>query len=74
MPVTLLKTHSQLCALLEKGEDVGRDFRQHRHRLVERYKRLLRNTTDPMRRDHLLKLIKEAEGKQDDAGDLKFQF
>jgi hypothetical protein len=40
-----------------------------RHQNVERYRRLLENVTDEIRRDHLLKLLAEAKQKQKDAED-----
>jgi hypothetical protein len=45
-----------------------------RHQNVERYRRLLENTTDENRRGHLLKLFAEAKQKQKDAGDPEYPY
>jgi hypothetical protein len=50
------------------------DSRRERHRTLERYKRLLHNTSDPERRERLLSLIKEAEEKKSEAGDSNYQY
>jgi hypothetical protein len=45
-----------------------------RHQTVERYRRLLRATTDQKRRDHLEQLIAEARQKQARENDPKYPY
>jgi hypothetical protein len=45
-----------------------------RHQTIERYRRLLRSTTDKKRRDHLERLIREALKNKKDEGDSDYQY
>jgi len=45
-----------------------------RHQNVERYRRLLRTAIDLRRRDHLVRLILEAQQKKTDSGDSDYQY
>ena len=45
-----------------------------RHQNVERYRRLLEDVTDEIRRDNLLRLLAEAKQKQKDAGDPEYLY
>jgi hypothetical protein len=45
-----------------------------RHQNVERYRRLLENVTDEIRRDNLLRLLAEAKQKQKDPGDPEYLY
>jgi hypothetical protein len=45
-----------------------------RRQTIERYRRLLKTTTEQWRRDYLLRLIREEEQKQKDAGDSNYPY
>ena len=54
-----------------RSDDHGRSIR---YQNVERYRRLLRTVIDEGRRSFLLGLLAEAQQKQKDAGDSKYQY
>ena len=67
------KSHFNFVHCAKQMKPTEEDERQRRYRKVERYKRLLRNTSDPQRQEHLRKLIKAAEVTKGAAGDSKYQ-
>jgi hypothetical protein len=67
------KSHSNYVHCSERATAREQD-RFARHQSVERYRRLLRTATDPLRRDHLVRLILEAQQKKKDGGDSAYQY
>jgi hypothetical protein len=72
MPITpqrKLRLKAVQCSAKAKEED-----KFTRHQTVERYRRLLRTTTDKKRRDHLERLILKAQKRKKDAGDSDYPY
>jgi hypothetical protein len=57
------------CSVTAKAQD-----KFTRHQNVERYRRLLKTSTDEERRNYLGRLIVEERQKQKDAGDSEYQY
>jgi hypothetical protein len=71
---TITKPHLYSVHCLARAKVKAKEDQFTRHQTVERYRRLLRITVDQKRRDHLERLILEAQKKKKDAGDSDYQY